>query len=332
MSPESNASTRRVPPERLPLLTKIAVMYHDQGMRQPEIAERLHISQSRVSRFLKDAVALGIVKTIVVPPPGSFPELESALVEAYDLIDVVVVEPFSDDDQVVLRTLGAAGAAYLETTLVNDELVGISSWSSTLLATVDAMHPRTSGSASQVVQVIGGAGRVGAQAMATRLAERLSQVLGAEAVYVPAPGVVDSSAARQTLLRDTNLAEAVEAWQHLSLLLVGIGTIEPSPLLHDSGNSMSDDELDRLRAAGAVGDVCLRYFDAEGEPIESDFDERVVGIGVDELRAVERKIGIAGGARKVEAIHAAARGGWIDVLITDHATATALIDLSEPRD
>lgn len=312
--------------ERLSLLTKVAVMYHEQGIRQPEIAERLHISQSRVSRFLKEAVALGIVRTVVVSPPGVYTDLESGLVERYGLVDAVVVDPFSDDEPVLLRALGAAAATYLGTTLVNEELVGISSWSATLLATVEAMQPKSLGAGSKIVQVIGGSGQVGAQAMATRMVERLSKLLSAKAVYLHAPGIVDSPDARRALLSDTAFAPVVDDWSKLSLLLVGIGALEPSSLLHDSGNSLGEVELSRLRSVGAVGDVCLRFYDKDGEPLDSELDSRVVGIGVDELRAVPRKIGVAGGVRKVDAIRAAAIGGWIDVLITDLSTATTLLE------
>lgn len=312
--------------ERLSLLTKVAVMYHEQGIRQPEIADRLHISQSRVSRFLKEAVGLGIVRTVVVSPPGVYTDLESRLVDRFGLADAVVVDPFSDDEPVVLRALGAAAATYLGTTLVNEELVGISSWSATLLAAVEAMQPKALGAQSRVVQVIGGSGQIGAQVMATQMVERLSKLLSAKAVYLHAPGIVDSADARRALLSDTAFAPVVNDWSKLSLLLVGIGALEPSALLHDSGNSLGESELARLRSIGAVGDVCLRFFDKDGVPVESELDSRVVGIGVDELLAVPRKIGVAGGARKVDAIRAAATGGWIDVLITDLSSASALVD------
>lgn len=326
MSPVSTNNASRLPADRIALLSKIAMLYHEQGMRQPEIAERLHLSQSRVSRFLKEAVSLGVVRTVVVPPPGVFPDLESGLAERYGLSDAVVVDPYSNDEALLLRALGGAAAAYLETTLVSNELVGISSWSSTLLAAVDAMQARSSGTAKRVVQVLGGTGHAGAQAMATRMAERLSQVWGAEPVYLQAPGVVGSAAAREALLVDTNFTPIVEDWGRLTLLLVGIGAVQPSSLLQDSGNSLGEAELDRLRDLGAVGDVCLRFFDKNGAPLDSELDDRVIGISSDQLRAVPRKIGVAGGERKVEAIRAAVTGGWLDVLITDLATAKSLLD------
>jgi DNA-binding transcriptional regulator LsrR (DeoR family) len=316
----------RVSSDRMSLLVKIARMYHEQGLRQPEIADRLHISQSRVSRFLKEAVSIGIVRTVVVPPPGVFSELEEAVREKYGLSDVVVAGPSADDDSSVLAAIGGAGAAYLETTLIGAERVGISSWSASLLAVVEAMSPRATRSAEVVVQVLGGVGDPRVQVQATRLTDRLSQVTGGTGLYFPAPGVVSSSTVRDALLADPYISDVAAAWSSLSVVLVGIGSVQPSPLLVSSGNALPTADLDVLRAAGAVGDVCLRFFDADGALVETDLHERILGISADALRAIPRKIGVAGGPRKFEAIRAAARGGWIDVLITDSFTARRLVD------
>lgn len=42
---------------------------------------------------------------------------------------------------------------------------------------------------------------------------------------------------------------------------------EPSGLLASSGNIYSPEALDLLRQAGAVGDICLRFFDQTGQPV-----------------------------------------------------------------
>jgi DNA-binding transcriptional regulator LsrR (DeoR family) len=325
MSSELSAAPSRLPTDRLGLLTKIARMYHEQGLRQPEIAERLNISQSRVSRFLKEAVNLGVVRTIVVPPPGVHPDLEDRVRDRFGLSDVVVADQLGDDDAAILRALGGAGAAYLETSLTGQDRVGISSWSSTLLATVDAMVPRSARAAETVVQVIGGVGNPTVQVQATHLADRLARITGATPRFVAAPGVVASAEQRAALLQDEYIGQVASARSSLTVLLVGIGSLQPSPLLKDSGNVVSQGEMELLRTSGAVGDVCLRFFDAAGALVESSLNDRVLGISVDDLRRVPRKVGIAGGARKHEAIRAAARGGWIDVLITDVATAEYLI-------
>lgn len=297
------------------------MLYHEKGKRQAEIAADLAVSQSRVSRLLKEAEGIGVVRTIVRPPAGAFPELELALIDRYGLRDAVVVGPMADDDATIVRSLGAAGAAFVEEALHGVTSIGLSSWSATLLATVDQMTPPTTGQVKRVTQVIGGVGNPGAQIEATRLTERFAALTGAEAVYLPVPGVVASRAARDTLLSDPQLAAVAESWSALDMVLLGVGAVEPSPLLKVSGNSLAQEALHHLATLGAVGDVCLRFFDRDGILIDSDLNDRIVGIEPHQLRAVPNKIVIAGGPRKVAAVRAAVTGGWVDVLITDTVTA-----------
>ena len=58
----------------------------------------------------------------------------------------------------------------------------------------------------------------------------------------------------------------------------------------------------------------------------SPFNERVIGMSLDQLRRVPRSIGIAGTSEKHDAIRGALEGGLINVLITDRFTAERLID------
>lgn len=307
------------------LMTKVARLYHEQGVRQPEIAERLNISQPRVSRLLKKAVAVGIVRTTVLTPRGVYAQLEEEIERRYAAREVVIADTGEvEDEQILTPALGATAASYLETTLIGGERIGISSWSSVLLAAVDSMRPRSGGGAIEVVQVLGGAGVVVAQAHATRLTGRLAHLTGAEAMYLPAPGLVESRATRDALLRDGTISSTVHRYPQLTVLLAGIGSLLPSPLLEASGNSVSEADQRALRAVDAVGDVCMRFFDASGAPVSTDLDDRVVGIEAGILRAIPRRIGVAGGRRKQEAIRAALLGGWVNTLITDHMTAEYL--------
>lgn len=307
------------------LMTKVARLYHEQGVRQPEIAARLSISQPRVSRLLKKAVDTGIVRTTVVAPRGVFAELEDVLEEQYGLVEVVVADTGDEEDELALTpALGAAAAYYLETTLQAGDRIGVSSWSSALLATVDSMRPRTNHPCESVVQVLGGLGQPSAQARATHLVGRLVQVTGAQATYLPAPGLVATADTRTALMQETSISQALTAFPGLTVLLAGIGSLRPSPLLRASGNAVSDEDEEQLRRSGAVGDVCMRFFDEEGAPVSSHLDERVLGIDAATLLAIPRRVAVAGGTRKHGAIRAALLGGWINVLVTDSATAEYL--------
>lgn len=308
----------------LRLMTRIARMYYVQGIRQQGITERLQIHQSTVSRMLKRARQANLVRISVISPPGIFADIEDQLTAQFHLQDAVVVDCPPEEEPMV-RDLGAATAYFLETSVKSGSTIGISSWSRSLFAMVDALHPGDYCRGGKVVQILGGVGNVGAQYHAMHLAQRLAGLIGASAVLLQAPAVVGSAEARRILARDASVREASALFDHLDLALVGIGSMDPSRLLATSGNVFSAEERAALSRQGAVGDICFRFFDAHGQPIKSPLMQRVIGIEPGPLKKVSRVVGVAGGQRKVQAILAALRGGWIDVLITDRRTAESLL-------
>lgn len=315
-------------PDLLRLTTRIASMYYERGIGQARIAEQLGLSQTRVSRLLKQAEQLGIVKITVHVPEGVHADDEAKLEEHYGLDEVILVEvdaSAGDDDEAMSRALASTVASYLELVAPALESIGVSSWSSTLLAAVNAMRPTSPGETRTIVQVLGGVGVPSAQRFATRLTERLAELSKAEPVFMLAPGVVETQAARRALLADVSCRQALERFDSLSALLVGIGAIPPSRMLRESGNVFSDRDLADLKAAGAVGDVCMRFYDSQGRHVKTAFDERVIGISTEQIHKTRRRIGVAGGRRKFDAIRAALRGRWISTLITDLETGRRLL-------
>lgn len=311
--------------DELRLMAKIARLYYDRGVRQAVIAEQLDLSQATVSRLLKRAHDEQIVRITVSVPHGAFTEYEEALESAYGLKEAIVVETGEDDEQ-LQRALGAAAAYYLETTLKSGDVIGISSWSATLLATVDAMHPLPRSVSAQVVQILGGVGNPGAETHAAHLTRRMASLTHGEATFLSAPGIAATAEMARIYLDDRYVRPAVERFEQVSVALVGIGALEPSRLLASSGNIFSADELELLRQRGTVGDICLRFFDQAGVPVVTPLDERVIGMDLQQLQNAPRSVGIAGGRRKLHAIRGALAGGWINVLITDSGTAGALVE------
>jgi DNA-binding transcriptional regulator LsrR (DeoR family) len=150
--------------------------------------------------------------------------------------------------------------------------------------------------------------------------------VGGTATLLPAPGVVGSPEARRVLLKDRFVQEATELIGSMTLALVGIGAVEPSRMLASSGNVFSSAELESLRTQGAVGDICLRFFDRNGSPVATPLNDRVIGVDLARLRLADRVVAVAGGRRKVAAIRGALTGRLVNVLITDVDTAQRLID------
>src|SRR3990172_810434 len=311
--------------DELRLMTRVARLYHESGLKQPEIATRLRLPQPKVSRLLKQALQEGIVRITVRVPSGTHPDLEERLQAEFSLADAVVVDVSFDDDDQVAHELGAAAAYYLESTVQSGDVIGISSWSATLLAMVDALHPVSGVRDTRIVQILGGVGDPAAAGHATHLIRRLAELVHGVGEFLPAPGVVGSAEARRVLLEDPFVASAIALFDRVSVAFVGIGAVQPSGLLARSGNVFSSEELAGVRRLGGVGDISLRFVSAAGQPIETPLDERVIGIELEQLRRIPRSIGVAGGPRKVAAIRAALVGGWLNGLITDRHTAERLL-------
>jgi DNA-binding transcriptional regulator LsrR (DeoR family) len=274
--------------------------------------------------MLKRAERESIVRTTVSLPPGTHTEIEDALQSRYGLHEAVVVDCLDDEEQIA-RDLGAAAAFYLETTLKSSDIVGISAWSAALLAMVNALHPSQRFKTTRVIQILGGVGSPNAEVHATQVTRRLADLVGGEATLLPAPGVIGSKNARDVLMKDLFVREALDLFPKVTLALVGIGATEPSRALASSGNVFSPQEIRLLAGKGAVGDICLRFFDAAGRQVITELNDRVISMELAQLRAVRRVVGVAGGRRKISAIHGALVGKLVNVLITDLASAKRLL-------
>jgi DNA-binding transcriptional regulator LsrR (DeoR family) len=280
------------------LMARVAHLYYDDGMRQTEIGERLNLSQTRVSRLLKRALDSGLVRVTVLPVPGLESGIERELQDRYGLGSAIVVD------------LDGRGL-----------VPGIAS----LLGAIEMMRPLTSLRDVQVVQVLGGMGDPSSTAHANRLTELLADRTRGEAVFLVSPAVAGSASSARAFRKDPYVTATMDLYARLDVAVVGLGVLDPPTMLGRPGNVFTPAELDELKAAGAVGDVCLRFFDRDGQPVRTPLTQRIIGITIDELRAVGHCVCIAGGAQKRDALLGGLRAGFIDVLVTDRATAELLV-------
>jgi DNA-binding transcriptional regulator LsrR (DeoR family) len=308
------------------LLGKVSALYYLRHHTQEEIAKRLRVSRPTVSRLLREARDLGFVQITVASPRGLHLDLESSLEELFHLQTVYVVEGSTGQSADLLRRqLGAAAAQYLARTVRTGETIGMA-WGTTLSAMVDAMVPMRT-LQTRVVQILGGLGAPDAPEYGVELVRRLARQLDAQAVLLPAPGVVATSAVRDVLRKDPHVRAALTELDSLDTVFVGLGSLASNAVLND-GHTLSKTAKKELRTRHAVGDIALRFFDAHGRPVATALDDRILGITTEQLRKVERVVAVAGGADKVKAIAAALEAGIVHVLITDRATAEALVEHS----
>ncbi|MCI8566318.1 MAG: sugar-binding transcriptional regulator [Lachnospiraceae bacterium] len=318
------------------LVYKCCSLYYEDEMRQQEIAEYLSISRASVSRMLQLGKELGIVK-IEICNPGllTYGDMERELERRLGLKEIIIAEndPF-DTDEDKSRRLGEKAMAYMCHTLGDGDLVGVSM--GTALQTIT----RVKRSCEEpihctFVPILGGLCRddmsnVGIHA--NQIAVKLAEIFGGSCIQFFSPAIFSEVSVLQGFLKEMPIRSIFKYYSGLSMVLVGIG--EPSAV----GSTLvmtqyiNENALEEIVSDGAVGDVCLRFYDKDGnmEPFHR-FNDRVASIDPEEFKQVKRRVAVANGVRKAEAVLGAIRGGFINVLVTDMECAQRMLEILDER-
>ncbi len=300
------------------VLGKVAEMYYLQDRTQAEIARALKISRPHVSRLLKRARQEGVVSISVRSPLGDPTALADQMRKRFSLRDLVIVP----SGPAPLAPVAEAAAKYLASRIQRVSMVGVS-WGRTVRSVVDGV-PSDPRRGVEVIPLVGGMGLVGEEIHANEIARQLAGRLGGKYYVLNAPALAESAGAHAALIRGGAVRAILDRARKADVAVVGIGSVGPGSTLVQSGY-LKPDHLRRLRAAGAVGDICSRFFCPDGSPCRSSISERVVGIELKDLRQLPWVVGAAVGPEKAPAILGALRGGYINVLVTDEATARAVL-------
>lgn len=300
-------------------LVRVARLYHEEGLSEQDIARLVGTSRSTVSRMLSEARLRGIVRISFAKGVRARSDHENVLIETFKLKDVITVPALGDALEGRLKErIGAAAAAYVCEALRPGQVLGIS-WGTTMLEVALKLRShRVPGTC--VVQLNGSVGQGRVSYLGARVLEMIAAKLGAQAFSFPAPAIVGDSAFAGVLMKEPSIAEAIEAARGCDVAMFTVGVVESSCVLVETGYLTADD-ISRLRARGAVGDICSRFFDGYGKICDTDLDNRTLGLRLSDLLAIPLKILVAGGRRKVAGIVGALRAGFADVLITDETTA-----------
>ncbi len=311
----------------LRLMSKVSSLYYLRDLNQREIADRLHLSRPKVSRLLQQARDQDIVQISVASPENNFVDLEAEFENRFDLEEVLITpsgpSDTNGDTTFLKQQIGGAAANYLRRTVQEGDVLGIT-WGTTLRAMMQSLQPVNTADV-HVVQTLGGVGPPEAEAHAADLSRRLAKLLDGELTALPTPGIVDSAEVREVLLSDRHTQAALDLFPELTTAYVGIGALATNPIF-DEDPAVSEQTYNDLVASDAVGDIALRFFDADGDTVGTSLHDRLIGITLDQLQNTDCVVGVAGGPQKVDAIHGALRGPLVDVLITDHTTATKIAE------
>ena len=315
-------SRAEVPAEFDDIVVWAAWLYYEDRLNQSEIAAMLGVSRASVVNYLQEARERGAVLITMDAGVVARSSVSRALAARYGLVEALVVPSPPDADATQrLTALGAAGARQL-VRMVNPGETLCVSWGKTVLAVADAITHRVEG--VTVVQVTGAA--MGKREFSAELCSAImARNLGAVSMNLHAPALLSSAELCTALKREPALQRQFDLIHRAETIIFGLGGLGPESTMR-SADIATQEEIDAYVKDGAAAVLICRFLNAKGEPVRRDLDHRMMGIELDELLAIPRRLCVAGGPTKVDALRAALKGGYATHLVTDMDTAAALLD------
>ncbi|WOD61448.1 sugar-binding transcriptional regulator [Niallia taxi] len=303
-------------------LVKVSSMYYHDGLTQAQIAQKLGVSRPVISKLLQRAKDEGIVKIYIKDESVHTVELERQLEQYFGLSDAVVVPNNGLSEEMAKREVGQAGASYISNNIKDVKSIGIS-WGETLAHLVQE-YPYERREEVTVVPLEGGMGVKQVQIHANQLANELAKKLQSTCTYLYAPAIVETEELKERLMGMEDVQTVLEIGRNVDVALIGIGNPYANSTLMRLGY-IQEHDLTQLREVGTIGDIGFRFFDENGAPINDSLNTKVIGITLAEFQKIKKVIAVVEGQHKVESILGALKGKFIDVLITDELTASAII-------
>lgn len=303
-------------------LLRVCKMYYELGKGQDEIAKLENISISTVSRLMSRAVVDGFVKVTVNYPIYSVAELEDQFKRSFGLKNVFIAPVIVDDQDLILQDTCIALANDLSRIVRNGDIIGVS-WGDTMNCLCDHLKD-TARTGVKIVQLNGGVPKQTIETGSNAIIAKMAQAFNATGYTFPVPALVDNSRIADALKEDSQVKHILQLAEKCNILIFSIGRMSEDSVIFQSGY-FQDEEYASLSKKGAVGDICARFFNIHGEIVDKDFDSRVMGISLEELKRKENKIVIVSGLEKVDALLGALKGGYVNSLYIDENTAKAVI-------
>lgn len=306
-------------------IAKAAHLYYEQGLSQAQIATQLNTSRATVGRVLQSALQQGYVRIVFNFPNEEYMQWESELESRYGLREVIITE----------ENIPKEAALYLARSIKSHMSIGIT-WGRTMKAIVDAFAENeyqrdVKFSDVSIIPLTGTSIPSAANiqdlhlSYSSLLANSFAQLLKGVSYPFPAPLYVHSEKVKNILEKEPEIQKIMDKGRQCNIAVFGIGIIDE----HSSMSAVDSNKkylIQELKEAGAVGEVMGHPFDITGAFIPNDVTNRILSISMDDLKQIDQRIAVVEGIHKVQAIHAVCQSQLANVLITDAATAKALIN------
>lgn len=296
------------------LTVKTAWYYYCENMTQQQISDKLGISRMRVIKLLERAKQEGVIQFRIRQDSAQHMNLERKLAEVWGLKDTFIV-PTPPPEANVNETIAKAAAMYINNRITENCFINMG-YGDTLSKILNHLATMNEFPIS-VVSLTGG--------VSYYLPNVQSHTFNAKLYLIPSPLLVSSGEMVEAMRQEPSVMEVFRMVRLASITLVGIGGMGDDATILGNGILSKNDFL-YLSMKGAVGDILSHFIDKDGNPVQTDVDKRLISTSLETIRELDNVIGVAAGLSKIEAIRAALRGRYLDILITDEETAAKLVE------
>ncbi len=316
--------------ERSEQMYVAASMYYVQSDTMESIARQLGVSRSTVSRLLSDARDTGLVQITLSDPSGPRSSLTTEFSRRFGVTAHIVPVREASHDMHRLDRVARAAGSLVSAAVTDGTTIGVA-WGTTLAAVVQYLQARDV-SGTTVVQLNGGANKMTSGIpYAGGILSDMAEAFGSSIVHFPVPTFFDFAATRAAMWRERSVRSVLDIQAGMDLAVFGVGALTgPVPSHVYSAGYLDHDDLEQLRRAGVVGDVCTVFLREDGSYSDIALNARATGPTPAELQRVPRRICVAAGEAKARPLLAALRAGVATDLVVDDATARAVLVLLDP--
>lgn len=303
--------------EEYQLMLKATWLYYMENYTQQQISALMGVSRGKVIRLLDEARSEGIIRFLFRQNDQERMEIECDLVAKFGLHDAFIV-PTPAHKSDLMNSIARAASMYVSDHLRADGFLNIGYGDMTGRILDNLATTRHSD--VNVASLTGG--------VSYYLPKVSSEVFAMHLYLTPSPLILSSQNLRDALLREPAIQDVYRMTSHADMTVVGIGSMDEEATIIRNG-ILSKTDFALLKMQGAVGDVLNHFIDADGNPVDTDIEDRIVSTSLETLQGMRNVVGVAGGKVKIPAINAVLKHGYLNVLITDEVTARGLLSYGE---
>ena len=305
------------------ILAEVARLYYEQNMTQEEIARRLYISRSGISRLIKQARDEGVVEITIHYPYDRMRTLEYEFFNRFHIDEIRIVDTGDRPSPADFTAVAKLAASYINSLLSDDSILGLT-WGKSITGAIHELRPTRYLPKMHVTQMTGSIESSDPITDGPDLVRHVAEIYGCKYHYLMVPFSVENEIVRNSLVKRSSIIETLTLAENANILCTGIVSNK------HWGKYMKAEELTTIEAAGAIGYVAGYYFDIHGKIIDlPEFYNRIICASKRIFTSVAYRIAVIADEVKALAVLGALRGSLINSLVTSSKVAAKIIELDD---